>query len=747
MNSWQSGWLLILFLIPQILLSQNRDSLRSGEAATQAIEQAIEDLILNAEVEDQVDYTDWIDQLESWSRRPLNLNEASPEELKLLPGLNDLMVFRLQSYLRTFGKLTTIYELQAVPGWTLDDIRPILPFVMVADSRSLDINPGVKHPRGPGAREIWQGLEGEWLQRMTQVLEEQRGYTPPDTIFREKLDDNDRPIGQDTLLNTRYLGDPRRHYTRIRFRYKQHLSAGIVGEKDPGEAFGWKPDQRKYGYDYLSAHFFLKDFGRLKRLAIGDYFLSFGQGMVLSRGIGFGKGLEAVRGVKQPELGVRPYASVNENQFLRGAAATYAFGDIELTGFFSRARLDASIQEVDTLTGEALLAGSLQTSGLHRTPSELFNRRSVRETLYGGRIAYRSRSLQVGVNQVFQQFSGNLEQNLNAYNQFNFRGDENRITSLDFDWVVQNFNLFGEVARSQSGGTGAILGMMGSVSSVVDVALQARRFTPDFHSQKAYVFAERPAAASNESGLYLGLRIAPNPRWTLQTYFDQFYFPWNRFRTFFPSKGWEYFSQLTYKPKRGTEVYVRFRTDNKERNATIYEAGQQVAYLVPTRKNQLRFQFQTRPHRDILYRTRLEGAWYVQGEEEQHQGWLMYQDLVWKIGFKHKLTGRYAIFDVSDYEARIYAYENDILGFFTIPPYSGRGSRFYLMYDWKISRNLELWVRVSQTRLREICQDDFPRFELPAVGSVYQSCAIGSGLERIERDTRTDLRVQLRIRF
>ena len=54
--------------------------------------------------------------------------------------------------------------------------------------------------------------------------------------------------------------------------------------------------------------------------------MQFGQGLSLSRGLGFGKGADAVRTVKQPGIGIRPYASVNENQFQRGAAATYAIG-------------------------------------------------------------------------------------------------------------------------------------------------------------------------------------------------------------------------------------------------------------------------------------------------------------------------------------------------------------------------------------------------------------------------------------
>lgn len=739
--------LFFLLFFPLILLSQRRDTLQQGDYSDQIIEQAIEDLITGNELEDQVDLSYIIDQLEEWSRRPLSLNEATQEELLMIPGMDELLVLQFMAYIERYGKLTSIYELQAIPGWTINDIRPILPFVRVEESKSLDINPGVQHPAGPGFREIVKGIEGELTQRFVQILETQRGYTDPDTIFRPVIDDTGTEVDQDTLLNLRYLGDPFRSYTRLRLRYKRNFSFALTGEKDPGEQFRWTPKERYYGYDFLSGHIFLQDFGRLKRLAIGDYYLQVGQGLVLSRGLGFGKGAQVIKSVKQRNEGIRPYASVNENQFLRGTAATYALGNWHVTGFYSRLNLDASVQDRDTLTGEALLASSFQLSGLHRTLLQLQNRRAIQEIAYGGRIEYKTPTLTIGTTHLFQQFSGQLDKTPNPYNQFDFRGEENVVQGVDLDWVVQNVNIFGEVARSQSGGIGATAGLMSSLSPSVDVSLVGRRFDKDFHSLKPYVFAERPTAAQNETGLYLGLRISPRPKWSLNSYFDQYYFPWNKFRAYYPSSGWEFFTQLEYRPKRGTEVYLRFRSDNKQINAREYEVGQQIAYLIPSRKNYLRLNFRTQINRDIMYRTRIEGSWF-KTPEESHTGVLMYHDLIWKFGFKFKLTARYAIFDAPDYEARIYAYENDVLGFFTIPPYYNTGSRWYLIANWKISRDLELWVRLAQTRLRDVCLEQRTAFATAFPDSpVYEQCSIGSGLQRIEDDTRTELKVQLRWRF
>lgn len=726
-------------------LAQRPDSLPGP--MTEDLDPNIEDLIIGTETESQVDFTYLTDRLNEWQAEPLDLNTAAREDLLLLPGMSELLYQGLRQHIENFGPLTSLYELQAVRGFDLGTIRQIQPYISVRDISATDISPGGKHPAGPGWSDIWEGMEYEFIQRGVSVLETQRGYTAPDTTFRPVLDQEGNQIGQDTSLSTRYAGNSWRSYTRFRGRYNKNVSFALVGEKDPGESFAWNPDQRQYGYDFWAGHVAISNYGALKSLVIGDYNLAVGQGITLSRGLGFGKSAQSVRGAKMPSVGLRPYSSVNENQFLRGAAATLAFGDVYVTGFFSRLRLDASVAERDTLTEEALLASGLQISGLHRTPTELANRRAILETAYGTRVEYRSPTLSIGTTHYVQQFGAPLDRVYNSYNQFDFRGDLNYLNSIDFDWVIQNFNFFGEVARSRSGGMGAVVGFMSSLAPTVDLSVVARHFDKDFHSNKAYVFAERPTAAQNETGLYMGLRIAPNPKWTINAYFDQYRFPWNKFQTDYPSKGWEFLGQVSYKPKRGTLIYTRFRNDYKELNADVYPAGQQVSYLTFSQKQQWRLHFETRVTRDILYRTRMEFSWYQQ-ERQRDRGFLLYQDLSWKIGYKWKLTGRYAIFDVSDYDARIYAYENDVLGFFSIPPYYNKGNRYYLILNYKPTRQLQFWVRISQTRLREIGELQRPPFvDAAPPGETYMVYQQGTGLNEIYTPTRTDLKLQVMWKF
>jgi hypothetical protein len=51
---------------------------------------------------------------------------------------------------------------------------------------------------------------------------------------------------------------------------------------------------------------------------------------------------------------------------------------------------------------------------------------------------------------------------------------------------------------------------------------------------------------------------------------------------------------------------------------------------------------------------------------------------------------RYCVFGTDDYDSRIYTWENDLLYSFSIPALYGRGSRFYFMVGWKVSKKAEI---------------------------------------------------------
>ena len=61
--------------------------------------------------------------LEYRARHPLNLNQASSDELAALHLLTALQISNFMLYRKLLGSLLSIYELQAVPGWDLTSIQ------------------------------------------------------------------------------------------------------------------------------------------------------------------------------------------------------------------------------------------------------------------------------------------------------------------------------------------------------------------------------------------------------------------------------------------------------------------------------------------------------------------------------------------------------------------------------------------------------------------------------------------------
>ncbi|RMG70822.1 MAG: helix-hairpin-helix domain-containing protein, partial [Bacteroidetes bacterium] len=231
----------LLLGLPRAGLLAQIDSLRPVLPDASGVEQAIEDVILGNEAGEDVDYTFITDQLADLRAEPLDLNRASREALRQLPGMTDLQIQRLRLHIETFGPLLSIYELQAVAGFGPELIRQIAPFVAVYSGRETDVRPEDAIPAGPDWEEVRQGMTYEWIQRVTWIGETQRGYTAPDTSFRDLTDAEGNLLGVDTVLSTRYAGSPFRSYTRFRARYRQHVSLVLVGEKDPGEVMAWDP--------------------------------------------------------------------------------------------------------------------------------------------------------------------------------------------------------------------------------------------------------------------------------------------------------------------------------------------------------------------------------------------------------------------------------------------------------------------------------------------------------------------------
>ncbi len=671
-----------------------REQIINEESFHQRIESLLE------ESDTDLDYAELIEELEFLIQNPINLNSANADELRRLFLLNDIQINNLMNHISMFGKLISIYELQSIETFDLETIMAIQPFVTVSEEVTR---------RHFSFDDMMREGNSQLFVRYQRLFEEQRGFSDIDP---EELEKNP---------NARYLGSPYRLYTRYRFTYYNNISIGLTAEKDPGEEFfrGTQP----HGFDYYSGHVHLRDFGRLKALSLGDFQVQFGQGLTLWSGLAFGKSSEAVN-VKKNGLGLRQYTSVDENNFFRGAGATVAIGVLDFTAFYSSKYRDANVLLIDTLEQEEMVITSLQQTGMHRTPRELEGKNAVNETVYGGNLAYRRSNFSLGLTAYRMELGAEYQRRLSFYNQFDFNTRENANIGLDYNYIFRNFNIFGEGALSQNGGYAFLNGLMMSLDPRLSLSVVHRKFSKEYQSLYAVAFSENTRVV-NENGLYIGLQAQLSRVWRITAYADHFSFPWMKFRTYMPSRGYDYLAQVNYRPARNIEMYARYRIKNKPLNT---QQPGMIRHLDDVKRENYRFHVSYAISPSFTLRNRVEYINFQFGERKE-RGYVIYQD----ISYRHfnspwALTMRYALFDTDGFDSRIYAYENDVLYAFSFPFYSDKGTRMYLLARYRLGRNVDLYARLAQTFYTN--RDE-----------------IGSGLDLIEGNKRTELKAQIRIKF
>lgn len=696
------------------------------------IEQRIEDAVEQLGDDADIDLTNLFEFLTDRYLDPIDLNHTDALELNKLLLLSDVQISALVQHIRRNGKLLSMYELQTIDGWDRRTIEMVRPFVTVREN-----------PRATSAslKTIFQRATHEVIVRSFLNLEQRRGNMDRRSLFGKDyaypngapLPDFSDPAVLDSLRenNRVYLGSPYKLYTRYRFRYRQNVSAGITAEKDEGEEFfrGSQPQ----GFDFYSAHLFLREFGRLKALAIGDYQAQFGQGLTFWNGLGFGGKSSFTMNVKRNGIGLMPYTSVNENLFMRGVAATYEVAkNLDLTAFYSNKGLDANISSVpagadtlDTIEPEVVFS-SFQEDGFHRTAREVERKRSVSERILGAHLRYQRPAFNVGATVAHVEFGGELARNLQAYNQFEFQGRRNTTAGVDWNALYRNLTFFGEAAMSANGGTSWNTGLLVALDKRVSLSMLYRDYGRDFQNLYSVAFGEG-INPWNQRGLYTGLEIRPDRNWTINAFYDQWQHQWLRYQVDAPSRGTDWLAQVNWRPQRGTELYFRVRQRVRPRNTN--EAVDRIRNVVEMEQTNYRINASYKVSPSVSLRTRVETVDFKRGSDALKNGFLIYQDIVHRpLSSPVELTLRFALFETDSYDARIYAYENELIGVFGIPPYFGRGIRWYGMVRATPMRRLDVWLRYGAWIFQD--QD-----------------RISSGLQEINGNVRSDIKVQVRYRF
>jgi hypothetical protein len=572
-------------------------------------------------------------RLNFFVKHPLDINGT---ELEQLPLIDHYLIHNLTTYRKLLGDIIDLHELQAVPGFSIDIIKSILPYVSIKTDKL-------------SGRNIWERItkgEHSVLVRPSITPEIAQGFRPSST--------------------QRFTGSRSALFVRYNYEFRNLLQYGFVVDKDPGErllAGGATPD-------FVSFHLFARKIGIIKAIAIGDYTINVGQGLIHWQSLAFRKSSSVLNIKRQSEV-LRPYCSAGEFNFHRGIAATISRRLSEITLFISRKNLTANIDD-SVIT-------SIITSGLHRTISELNDKNSASLFSLGAALKRKMGAGHIGLNCVRHLYSLPILKRDEWYNIYALKGREWYNAGVDYSYTFRNFHLFGEFAIDKKKSYAYINGVMATLSRSVDVAMLLRHISKSYQSVFGNAFTEN-TTPSNEYGFYSGLSLKPHQNWKVDLNADIFSFPWLKYRLDVPSGGFAYLVQVTWKPDRQTEIYSRFRyrlkpinIKDEDEEEDRYGPGMQA---IQNWRTHLSYQVT----HTILLRSRVELSLFSHHYlRYPSEGYLFYTDIVFKpIGAWLSGNLRFQAFEAENYDARIYAYENDVLFVSSTPSFYNSGVRCYM---------------------------------------------------------------------
>lgn len=651
---------------------------------------------LVSETEDEARIENLYTDLSYLAEHPFELNSVTENELKHLPFLSDQQITSLLTYRTKYGKLVTLYELKNMEGMDFDTISLLLPFVYIGD---ISVN---KRPFS--VKNLLKYASNELQIRYDKCFQQKKGYCSyPDSILQQ-------------YPNRKYLGEPFYHHLRYSYAFDDRLQLGVVAEKDAGEPF-WNSYHK--GYDFYSIHLFFKDMNKwLKSLAIGDYKISFGQGLVISNDFTPGRS-SIVAQAERRTNGFRRHFSTNENDYFRGMASTVALKQFYISLFYSYRKLDAGVDNNEV--------SSFKTDGLHRLERDWEKKHTIPMQTYGGNVRYENSNFSVGITALSYSFGKyRIQPDPKPYNLFYFRGNDNINMSVDYMLKTKKVKFYGETAISSNKAVATLNAFQLTPVSYLSLLVLHRYYDRRYQAFFGNAFGQN-SSVQNEQGVYAGMQWTPFAHFKLSMYADVFRFPWLKYGVDAPSSGQEYMVQLDADPAKNFAWYLRYKYRKKEKNRTL--ENESTLNILPYSQQRFRLQFLYGIRSVWILKTSADCVYYDEWKGKRSLGWMISQGAGWKpsnLPFQSDIYMAY--FHTDDYYSRINSYEKNILYAFNMPSFYGRGIRLSLSFRWNILDKLSLSAKLGHTYYAD-------------------RNVIGTDQEEIEGHNKTDLYVLLRYKF
>jgi hypothetical protein len=655
------SFIVSLLGIPHLLCAENNN---------------LQDLFDNAESE--VNLEQLLDLIDELKTSKILLNEADVSDMRQLPWLTTADVEAISIHRRRKGSILSLQELETIIGKAKTvRIAPYIRFQREELSRAATMK--VK------ALEV----DGSLYSRLYWETKARKG-----------------------IQNGNYAGENYKLYHRLQF-LAPHLKATLLQEKDIGE-----PDVA----DFTSISLAANDFGVMKTAVLGNFKLNIAQGLLIGQGRYFSKGSDPSGSIRLSSKQLQPYSSSSEYGFLQGAGTTLKLDPFELTLFYSFNHRDAIINDAGIIS-------SFSTSGYHRTELELNRKDNVTETISGANLLYHyERGLFSGraggsvLNCHYPMPLDNLEPGAAATTY-----TSTTLYSLETDLSLGRASLFAEGAFSKrpedaSWTAGAEYEVLKGITTVAAL----RRYGSHFFSPYAGAFAERGSGASNEEGYYVGINAKVNDRLEVAAYYDLFTFPQLDDHCPYPSDGNDSRFWLSWKQSPLLTWSLQLQHKEKEEQSNQGTSKNPLWVALPQISDRCRLDCDVMLSRTLHLRSRGEVKRVIKeylGGERQFYGRLFFQQAGYTAG-KFALKGRFTLFNTEDYDAALYAYEDDLPLTSSLGMYDGRGKSLFVVATWQLLPQMKVGARYETTWYsdREVYSSGNDERATSSPGSFHLGC-------------------------
>ena len=682
--------LLFYFVLP--ILAQYKTDVRLI-----TIEDFIENIYDYIVVDEEEIDDDYINELKNLHDNPLNLNTATHNELKLIPFLSDQQIADILQYVYVHYPMRTLGELMFIKSLNKQERELLMLFCVASDD-------GVLKSDTFSIKRFIKQSQCKLIAQTNIPCYKKEGYQDvADSILQRSP-------------NKVYKGDPLYRSLRVHLSSSNHLETGLQIEKDPGES----------DFDYISFYIRLSNISKLRTLIIGDYKVSFGQGLVVNSLISMGKNT-MLQSLDNANRGISKHSSLSESKYFRGVATTFDFSPhVNFSSFISYKYIDGTL-----LSDSTRDITTLKTDGLHRTQLERSKRHNLTDFSAGGnfQIQLLKSRLHLGFTTIYTHLSRPLSPKYGTtstlYRYYNPSGSDFLACGLSYSFCEKKIRIGGEMATTGKGGLATINSLQYKPNDFNTFTVVQRLYQARYATLYGKSFGEN-SVPQNESGVYCNWTSTIIPCFTLNTYLDIFYFPYWKYQVNAASRGYDIRCQLTYIPNDKSMWDIRYRLKSKQKNCYVDKDQDSLIIAFFTTQNirlQNTYVFDDR----WSLRSSITGV-YLNNPTTDNDFGVCLSETMKYTSSNIKSAISISWFNTNSYQSKIYTYEPSILYNSGMTSVFDNGIKIAGVVSLSLIKNL-----IANIKCRYI--------------KYFNKNTIGTALEMINSSYCTDFQIQFQYKF